>query len=129
MVAAGVEAAAAGGTEPGPRGEIMRILVPFGFSRAGASLVLAAALVGLSASAAPAEESATQTRFKSPTAAMQALVAAARAGDRAKLLAVLGPDGGSSSPPETTSRTLPTASASPPRPPRAPTSRPSPTAP
>jgi hypothetical protein len=71
----------------------MRILVPFGFPRARASLVLAAALVGLSASAAPAEEPATQTRFKSPTAAMQALVAAARAGDRAKLVSILGPEG------------------------------------
>jgi Protein of unknown function (DUF2950) len=52
---------------------------------------VAAAILCAGAVAAFAEDPAGQTRFKSPTAAMQALVAAARSNDAAKLAAILGP--------------------------------------
>ncbi len=52
-----------------------------------------AALLCLGVAAAPAEEPSGQTRFASADAAMKALVAAVRAGDRTKLLAILGPEG------------------------------------
>lgn len=50
-------------------------------------------LVAFAVTVASAEESGAQTHFKSPTAAVQALVGAARAGDRPKMLAILGPEG------------------------------------
>ncbi len=52
----------------------------------------AAMMLCLGAVAGATEAPAAQTKFKSPTAAMQALVAAARANDAAKLLAILGPE-------------------------------------
>jgi hypothetical protein len=50
-------------------------------------------LVVFAVTTASAEESGGQTHFKTPAAAMQALVAAARTGDRPKLLAILGAEG------------------------------------
>src|SRR5262249_47309860 len=54
--------------------------------------VVVSGLVVFAVTAASAEESGGQTHFKTPAAAMQALVAAAREGDRPKLLAILGPE-------------------------------------
>ncbi len=55
-------------------------------------LPVALAILCAGAAATFAEGPATQTRFESPSAAMQALVTAARSNDTVKLLAVLGPD-------------------------------------
>ena len=56
------------------------------------TLAVVSGLVAFAVTAS-AEESGGQTHFKSPTAAVQALVAAARTGDRPKMLAILGPEG------------------------------------
>lgn len=53
---------------------------------------VAAAILCAGAVTALAGDPAGQTRFESPTAAMRALVAAARSSDTAKLTAILGPD-------------------------------------
>jgi Protein of unknown function (DUF2950) len=82
VVAAVVVAAAAAGTER--ERKAMRRIVTF---------AVVSGLVVFAVTGASAEESGGQTHFKSPTAAMQALVAAARAGDRTKMLAILGPEG------------------------------------
>ena len=57
------------------------------------TFAIVSGLVACAITAASAEEAGTQARFKNPTAAVQALVAGARANDRAKLLAILGPEG------------------------------------
>src|SRR5262249_52610670 len=51
-----------------------------------------AALLSVGSVSGAADQPSGQTRFKSPPEAMKALVAAARTDDRAKLIAILGPD-------------------------------------
>jgi len=97
MAAAGVAGAAATGAAAGADAEeeeeaTVRALVTSGISRT-IRILAATTFVLVAAVATPAEEPAGQKRFKSPEAAWQALVTAARAGDRAKLLAILGPEG------------------------------------
>jgi len=77
-----VAVAAAGGTSRIGKVKRMRTML----------LPVALAILGAGAVAVRASEPGTQERFKSPSAAMQALVAAARSNDTAKLLAILGPD-------------------------------------
>jgi hypothetical protein len=79
--AAGAVAAAAGAER---ERKAMRRIVMF---------AVVSGLLVFAVTAASAEESGGQTRFKSPSAAVQALVASARAGDRPKMLAILGPEG------------------------------------
>jgi Protein of unknown function (DUF2950) len=55
-------------------------------------VLVAVAVVCFRAVAAHGETPSAQTQFKTPTAAMQALVAAARSNDRTKLAGILGPD-------------------------------------
>src|SRR5262245_21320146 len=88
--AAATGAAAGADVEEEEEGTV-RALVTSSISRS-ISILAAATLVLLGAVAASAEEPSGQTRFKSPEAAWQALVTAARAGDRAKLVAILGPE-------------------------------------
>jgi hypothetical protein len=68
----------------------MRMFVPIRSLRTVA--VISCALVCFAVRVTPAAESGTQERFKTPTAAFEALVAAARKDDKAKLVAILGPD-------------------------------------
>ncbi len=80
---AGVDVAAVADAIAEREGKVMRRIV---------TLAVVSGLVAFAVTAS-AEESGGQTHFKSPTAAVQALVAAARTGDRPKMLAILGPEG------------------------------------